>query len=519
MTWPKHGVAAATLAACVAASAPLSAQIQTPVSATSAGDTGSFTVPGGVCFVRLDVAGGLGGASYVPDIVEGGRGARIGARVPVTPGAQLDFSVGGAGVNAVVSVPAAGGVGGGGSGGGSGSFGGGGGGGASVVALDGVPIVVAGGGGGGGGALLGSVGGDAGGAGGTGADGGPGTDDFPATAGAADGTGGLGGYDLHVLAFGGGGGGGVGGGGTVQQDGPGGSGGDGNGVYGGGGGSGGEETSPGGHGSDASPGAGGLGSTVGNYGPGGNGGLGFGGGGGAAVTGGGGGAGYGGGGGGALGGGGAGGSSFVVNSADDDVAYSFNYGDGFVVITYDPVADACPTTAFSVSAATDTGLITGTLTGPAPCSITSASALTAEGAAGAPPDGVALPHGLVDLSIEGCPDGATVTLTVTYPEPLPVDTTFWKYGPTSDDASPHWYEITPTSIVGATVTYTITDGGLGDDDLTANGTILDPAGPGVTATAVPTMPAMVSVALAALLLGAGASVLWRRGSLAAPDVS
>src|SRR5690606_38513506 len=263
MTWPKHGVAAATLAACVAASAPLSAQIQTPVSATSAGDTGSFTVPGGVCFVRLDVAGGLGGASYVPDIVEGGRGARIGARVPVTPGARLDFSVGGAGVSAVVSVPAAGGVGGGGSGGGSGSFGGGGGGGASVVALDGVPIVVAGGGGGGGGALLGSVGGDAGGAGGTGAGGGPGTDDFPATAGAADGTGGVGGYDLHVLAFGGGGGGGVGGGGTVQQDGPGGSGGDGNGVYGGGGGSGGEETSPGGHGSDASPGAGGLGSTVG----------------------------------------------------------------------------------------------------------------------------------------------------------------------------------------------------------------------------------------------------------------
>jgi hypothetical protein len=37
----------------------------------------------------------------------------------------------------------------------------------------------------------------------------------------------------------------------------------------------------------------------------------------------------------------------------------------------------------------------------------------------------------------------------------------------------------PSAVIeGNTVSFTITDGGLGDDDLSANGSITDPGGPG-----------------------------------------
>ena len=40
-----------------------------------------------------------------------------------------------------------------------------------------------------------------------------------------------------------------------------------------------------------------------------------------------------------------------------------------------------------------------------------------------------------------------------------------------------WYVPSNLRIQGNTVTYTIRDGGVGDDDLAANGTIRDPSGP------------------------------------------
>lgn len=167
-------------------------------------------------------------------------------------------------------------------------------------------------------------------------------------------------------------------------------------------------------------------------------------------------------------------------------------------------------TTVGIESATGTGTVVVGITGPAGCSISSASGITAEAAAGAAPDGVDLPHGLVDLTIAGCTPGATVDFTVTFPSPLPADSEYWKYGPTSGDTSPHWYVLSSASISGATVTYSITDGDEGDDDLAANGTIEDPAGPGVTATPVPTVPGIVLTALTLLLIGAGSLVLRRR---------
>lgn len=638
-------VAAALVAVSAAAGAALRAQSFTALAETmTPGATGTVTVPAGVCFVRVQIAGGAGGTGYQSGFglapFDGGTGAFIEARVAVTPGAQLFYGVGGAGGDGSEGAGGAGGVGGGGSGGMYTDFRGGGGGGASIVALNGAPVVVAGGGGGGF-----ATGGAAGSANGNGQ---PGDtflnsefpeDLYPAGGGLADGGGGQGGVHTTLATASGGGGGGVtdGGGATIG----GGSGGDGDGTYGGGGGGGGGAMlAHGGAGANGLAPNGGPGGTAGGFGAaGGNGALGIGGGGGAAGTGGGGGAGYGGGGGAGGVGGGGGGSSFVVSGATD-VASDTNTGDGFVSVVYDPVADACArpaftkafapaaietgetstltftidgsattlaatalaftdvlpagveiaatpnasTTctggtltavagtntigyaggslaagasctvsvdvtsdtadahvntsgdltsslgnsgvatatltvaeaAFTVPAATGGGTITGTISGGGPtCTIDSAVATTAEAVAGGGPSGVTLPHGLVDFRIDACTPGSAVTFTVTFPEPLAPGTVYWKYGPTADDPTPHWYTI-PATIVGATVTYTITDGGLGDDDLTANGTIEDPAGPG-PAMAVPTVPVIVMGVLTLLLVGIGVVTLRRRMVLAQAD--
>ena len=60
--------------------------------------------------------------------------------------------------------------------------------------------------------------------------------------------------------------------------------------------------------------------------------------------------------------------------------------------------------------------------------------------------------------------------------------TYWKYGPTPDDPTPHWYEFlfdgtTGAVIDGNVITLHFVDGQRGDDDLTANGVIVDPGAP------------------------------------------
>lgn len=76
-----------------------------------------------------------------------------------------------------------------------------------------------------------------------------------------------------------------------------------------------------------------------------------------------------------------------------------------------------------------------------------------------------------------------------------------KYGPTAGNPTPHWYQL-PATIAGDTVTFSITDGGLGDDDLTANGTIVDQGGPGVPPPAVP-ISDWAMILLTLLMMGTG----------------
>jgi hypothetical protein len=71
--------------------------------------------------------------------------------------------------------------------------------------------------------------------------------------------------------------------------------------------------------------------------------------------------------------------------------------------------------------------------------------------------------------------------------------------------------VLPAVISGNTVTFSITDGGLGDDDLPANGVIVDQGGPGVPSiTAIPTLSEWALAFLALLLVRLGAQRVRRR---------
>jgi hypothetical protein len=74
--------------------------------------------------------------------------------------------------------------------------------------------------------------------------------------------------------------------------------------------------------------------------------------------------------------------------------------------------------------------------------------------------------------------------------------------------------VLPANIAGNVATFTITDGGLGDDDLTANGNIVDQGGPGIPqdVAAIPTLTEWGMLLLALLLLLMAAPSIRRRAS-------
>lgn len=170
---------------------------------------------------------------------------------------------------------------------------------------------------------------------------------------------------------------------------------------------------------------------------------------------------------------------------------------------------------YSGPSPTGSGTITATFSGGgATCVFASARFIPLTGDAASPPansapPGVQFPHGLFDFATTGCTPGSTLQFTITYPSALPNGTQYWKYGPTPANPpspSPRWYTL-PAAVVGTVVTFTITDGALGDDDLTANGAVVDAGGPGVgAATAVPVGDGL----LWWLALGMLAVAAWQR---------
>ena len=187
--------------------------------------------------------------------------------------------------------------------------------------------------------------------------------------------------------------------------------------------------------------------------------------------------------------------------------------DGTTIKTYTTTVTRAANTSYTAPSATGTGNITASFTGGGPgCTYAVAQYIPVTGSgasppAGSAPAGVIFPQGLFDFSLTGCTPGSVVSFTITYPQPLPLGTLYWKYGPTpggGGNSTPHWY-VLPASISGAIATFTITDGGMGDDDLNANGSIVDQGGPGLPPPQipVPTMNEWLLALLALVLLGFG----------------
>jgi hypothetical protein len=124
------------------------------------------------------------------------------------------------------------------------------------------------------------------------------------------------------------------------------------------------------------------------------------------------------------------------------------------------------------------------------------------------PSGLVFSHGFLAFNINCIAPRESVTLTITLPSAVPATAQYWKYGPTPGNSDPHWYVIEMGDNDGDNVvTITLVDGGLGDDDLTADGVIIDQGGPGWPPPSggggggVPTFPS-IYVGIAAAL-GAG----------------
>ncbi len=80
------------------------------------------------------------------------------------------------------------------------------------------------------------------------------------------------------------------------------------------------------------------------------------------------------------------------------------------------------------------------------------------------------PDGLVSFRINGIAPGGTATVNLSFPTAFPDGAKYYKVNETG------FYEFPGAVINGNTVTLTITDGGLGDNDDMANGVIVDPGG-------------------------------------------
>ena len=149
---------------------------------------------------------------------------------------------------------------------------------------------------------------------------------------------------------------------------------------------------------------------------------------------------------------------------------------------------------------------------PPGCTISGAQ-IDASAPAGAPA-GASFPLGVFSFSATGAGcASATLSVRIDYPAGALSGLTPYKYGPASAGATPAWFP--HGAVAGDSVTFSVTDNGVGDND-TQLGSIADPfapvllaAGPG--AVSIPTLSewGLIALSLLAALMGMGN--LRRRG--------
>ena len=179
-----------------------------------------------------------------------------------------------------------------------------------------------------------------------------------------------------------------------------------------------------------------------------------------------------------------------------------------------PVTPLASGTAFSAPSPTGSGTVGVAVSGGGgTCAFERVQLLPTSSASPTPPAHVQFPHGLLDFVLAGCNQTA-VTLTITYPSPLPQGVQYWKLQGST------WapYGSATATAGTSTATLTVQDGGQGDDDGQPNGRIVDPGGVGVmaagpagSAAAIPTLSQWGLVLMAGLLGLFSLGALRRRG--------
>jgi hypothetical protein len=113
-----------------------------------------------------------------------------------------------------------------------------------------------------------------------------------------------------------------------------------------------------------------------------------------------------------------------------------------------------------------------------------------------PPTGIDFPAGFLDVQIRGG-TGNEASTVILHLEPGSTANAYYKFGPTPDNLTPHWYNFlydgrTGAVINGNEITLYFIDGERGDDDLLKDGIITDPGAPAVTPNKVPAAQADAS---------------------------
>jgi hypothetical protein len=117
------------------------------------------------------------------------------------------------------------------------------------------------------------------------------------------------------------------------------------------------------------------------------------------------------------------------------------------------------------------------------------------------PTGVTFPYGFFTWTVTGLTPGQTITVTMTFPAPIPSNAQYWKV------ISDKWTDASSLLTSNGTnvATLTITDGGFGDEDGAVNGQITDPGGLGIPPlqVAVPNVVGLTQTAATTAITGAG----------------
>lgn len=171
-----------------------------------------------------------------------------------------------------------------------------------------------------------------------------------------------------------------------------------------------------------------------------------------------------------------------VTDAVEDAAP--NGGDG----NNDGVLDSQQSNVTSLpSSAAGTPYVT--VASPSGTSLADVAAVANPSPGDAPP-GAKFPVGFLDFTVAGItPAGAATTVTLYLPDDTKVSS-FYKYGPEPGNATPHWYNFSYDGTTGAEIfagqdsdsdpeliILYFVDGQRGDDDLLANGLVVDPGAP------------------------------------------